>query len=180
MDDPKKLRTQVESILNRKAVQIGCSNTKLDENIKSAKKGGATGNYFLTADVSSVLRAINLNMEGSMGRKNQREMTEEDIDKLFGQSQTKKKRCDKENNSNYNFKPARKELMTSKASMGGTAARLHKKDLVTDPDRDNQENDFDLRKQETMKVGNVREFLNTPEEPQQEHRILGKSNKDFA
>jgi hypothetical protein len=71
-DDTKKLRTQVESLLSRRAAQVGCSGTKLEDNIKSAKKGGASGNYFLTADVSSVLRAINLNMEGSLGRKNQK------------------------------------------------------------------------------------------------------------
>jgi hypothetical protein len=90
-------------------------------------------------------------------------MTEDDIDKLFGASQSKKKRSDKENNSNYNFKPAqRKELLTSKASANGTAARLRKKDLITDPDNENNENDFEIRKQETMKVTNIREFINTP------------------
>lgn len=137
-EDARKLRTQVESLLSRRAAQTGCSGSKPDDNIKSAKKGGAAGNY-LTADVSNVLRAINLNMDGSLGRRNEKMMTEDDIDRLFGASRSKKKRGDKENNSNYNFKPdraaqLRKDLLTSKTSMGGTAGRLRKKDLVTDPD----------------------------------------------
>ncbi len=58
----------------------------------------------MTADVSSVLRAINLNMEGSLGRKSKKEMTEDDIDKLFAGSKSKKKKNNKENDSNFNFK----------------------------------------------------------------------------
>jgi hypothetical protein len=41
---------------------------RYDGQIKSAKKAGA-GNYFLTADVSNVLRAINLNVEATLNRR---------------------------------------------------------------------------------------------------------------
>lgn len=73
LDDCKKLRTQVESLLSRRA-PTDDSAAKAD---KSAKRP-ATGNYFLTADVSNVLRAINLNAEGTMNRRqiDQREFTE--------------------------------------------------------------------------------------------------------
>lgn len=46
------------------------SGLKVENQMKSAKKTGV-GNYFLTADVSNVLRAINLNMEGSLNRHKQ-------------------------------------------------------------------------------------------------------------
>jgi hypothetical protein len=62
LDDCKKLRTQVEYMLSRRAQQAESESTmKHDGHINSAKRTG-TGNYFLTADVSNVLRAINLNV----------------------------------------------------------------------------------------------------------------------
>lgn len=58
--------------------------------------------------------------------------------------------------------------------MNGTANKLRKRDLVTECDVD-----FEVRKQETMKIGNLHEFL---EEPEVEFvkPTLGKVNKDFA
>jgi hypothetical protein len=69
LDDCKKLRTQVESMLSRRAPQDESGSTmKPDGHMKSAKRTAA-GNYFLTADVSNVLRAINLNIDASVNRR---------------------------------------------------------------------------------------------------------------
>lgn len=94
LDDCKKLRTQVESMLSRRAAaDDSATAVKVD---KSAKRP-TTGNYFLTADVSNVLRAINLNAEATLNRRTieRREFTEEDVDRLFAGSQGKNRKSDK-------------------------------------------------------------------------------------
>ena len=81
-------------MLSKRNVGEMGSNAKIEDHSKSGKKAN-NGNYFLTADVSNVLKAINLNMEASQGKKNTREMTEDDIDKLFSGSNEKKKKGEK-------------------------------------------------------------------------------------
>lgn len=173
-DEAKKLRTQVDCLLEKRMAQECCSGAKCDDNIKSGKKATTGGNYFLTADVSNVLRAINLNMEGSLGRRHPKEMTEDDIDQLFQPSHSKNKKGDKENDCHFNFRQERqprKDLLMSKASLNSAK----KNDLQAEPF-----NEFEVMRLETMKVAGVRELAQMPEEEPKIERILGKTNKDLA
>ena len=171
LDDCKKLRTQVESMLSRRApADDSNSAVKVD---KSAKRPTA-GNYFLTADVSNVLRAINLNAEATMNRRtiDRRECTEEDVDRLFSGSQNKNRKSDKENDSGLNFRPElKKELLTSKASIG----RAKKKEMNTEADVE-----LEVVKQQTMKAGDLGKLIADDEVEVMKPTMAERENKDFA
>jgi hypothetical protein len=76
-------------------------NTKKESDKEErTKKTEASDGYFLTADVSSMLKVINKNlkMDNSIQRKKVNMMTEEDIERLFENDQ----------NSGYKKKPESK------------------------------------------------------------------------
>jgi hypothetical protein len=74
-----------------------------------------------------------------------------------------------------NFRPeARKELLSSRASVSGTAARTKKKELTTDPDVE-----LEGAKQQTMKVTDLGK-LTTPDTEETIPNMTAHANKDFA
>ncbi len=65
-------------------------NSKKDVTKDEKTKRGEPSGYFMTADVSSVLKAINKNMklDNSLQRKRVNMMTEEDVERLFEKDNT--------------------------------------------------------------------------------------------
>ena len=74
-------------------------NTKKENRDERSKKTEPNAGYFLTADVSSVLKVINKNlkMDSSIQRKRVNMMTEEDVEKLFENDQNSN--CKKKSDS---------------------------------------------------------------------------------